>query len=120
MLLAAAAIVYLWGASRQRAQETARAHDAAPRRGGWPAWRTACFLAGLTVVAIALMSGVDADSERLLSVHMVQHLLLSLLGPTLLLCAAPVRLALASGSRGLRATLAALLSSRLVRTLTHP
>jgi cytochrome c oxidase assembly factor CtaG len=71
-------------------------------------------------VAIALMSGIDADSERLLSVHMVQHLLLSLLGPTLLLCAAPVRLALASGSRELRATLAALLSSPLVRKLTHP
>jgi cytochrome c oxidase assembly factor CtaG len=120
LLLAAAAALYLRGAARLRARSTAPAPDATARRRAWPVLRTACFLCGLAVVAIALMSGIDADSERLLSVHMVQHLLLSLLAPTLLLCAAPVRLALASGSHGLRATLAAWLSTRFVRTLAHP
>ena len=92
----------------------------ARRRAGWPALRTLSFLAGLGVLAIALMSGVDRASEQLLSVHMVQHLLLSLLAPALLLYGAPVRLALGAGSRTLREGLAAVLSSRAVRVLTRP
>jgi cytochrome c oxidase assembly factor CtaG len=90
-------------------------------RGGWPAKRSACFAAGLSTIAIALESGVDRiGDEELLSVHTAQHLLLGLLAPTLLLFGAPVRLALAAGTRPLRRRLAAVLSSRPVRILTRP
>ncbi len=90
-------------------------------RGDWPSWRAACFSAGLITIAVALESGVDRiGDEALLSVHTAQHMLLALLAPALLLCGAPVRLALAAGTRPLRATLAAALSSRAVTLLTRP
>lgn len=86
----------------------------------WSRWRIASFLAGLIVLAAALLSGIDTDGEELLSVHVIQHLLLIVLAPTLLLCGAPVRLALRASSAGLRAQIGALLRRRLVRFLTKP
>ncbi len=68
-------------------------------RGGWPRWRTGSFLAGVAVVLIALQSGIDAYDDQLLSVHMVQHMLLLMLAPVLVLGGAPTALAL----RALRA-----------------
>jgi putative membrane protein len=78
-------------------------------RGRWTAWRAASFLGGLVALAAALMSGIDTYAERLLSVHMLQHLILMLLAPALLLAGAPLRLALAAGSPSARRALAALL-----------
>ena len=48
---------------------------------------------------MALLSGIDAYADDLLSVHMVQHMLLMMVAPVLLLWGAPVRLALARQSR---------------------
>jgi cytochrome c oxidase assembly factor CtaG len=112
--LLAAGALYAWGLARVRAQARAAA------RGRWPLWRAASFTAGLLTLAVALLSGVDRISDELLSVHIAQHMLLALLAPVLLLCGAPVRLALAAGSRSSRAALGALLASRPIRTLTHP
>jgi putative membrane protein len=87
----------------------------------WPAWRTASFAAGLATLAVALESGVDEIGDReLLSVHTAQHMLLALLAPALLLYGAPVRLALAAGSRRARGWIAASLSSAPVRLLSRP
>jgi putative membrane protein len=109
-LLLAAAVLYGAGVTGLR------------RRGGraWPLARAASFAAGLLAIALALMSGIDELSDELLSVHMAQHLLLALLAPGLLLYGAPVRLALAAGSPGLRAALARVLSCRAIRALVHP
>ena len=63
-------------------------------KGRWPPGRTAAFLAGVAVVVIALQSGIDAYDDRLLSVHMVQHMLLLLVAPALILVGRPVVLAL--------------------------
>ncbi len=60
----------------------------------WPAWRAACFAAGVGVVLVALQSGVDGYDDRLLSDHMVQHMLLLMVAPVLLLLGRPVTLAL--------------------------
>jgi putative membrane protein len=60
----------------------------------WPARRSVCFGAGLAVLAVALLSGVDVWADRLQSVHMVQHTLLLLVAPPLLCAGAPVSLAL--------------------------
>jgi putative membrane protein len=106
LALAAAAALYVRGSIRAGA--------------GWSRLRTASFLAGLGALALALMSGIDRYAEQLLSVHMVQHLLLALIAPALLLAGAPVRLALATGSRRLRRRLAAALGSRPGRALAHP
>jgi len=47
--------------------------------------RLACFLAGLALVAVALLSPVDRLGEQLFLMHMVQHLLLLDLAPLLCL-----------------------------------
>jgi putative membrane protein len=86
----------------------------------WPPWRTLSFAGGLFALALALMSGVDGYADELLSVHMVQHLLLALVAPALLLLGAPVRLALGSTPPALRAGLATVLSSRTVHGLSRP
>jgi cytochrome c oxidase assembly factor CtaG len=106
VVLTATAALYVWGLLRLS--------------GRWPVWRAISFLCGLLTLGVALMSGVDSLADELLSVHMVQHLLLVLLAPALLVCGAPVRLALAAGSHSSRSVLATLLSSGLVRLLTRP
>ncbi|TMK27287.1 MAG: cytochrome c oxidase assembly protein [Actinobacteria bacterium] len=103
-LLAAAALLYAAGALRT------------PQ---WPIARVCAFLGGLGVLALALLSGLDAYSARLLSVHMVQHLLLMLAAPALLLCGAPVRLALAAVPRW-RRPISRLLHRAPLRLLVHP
>jgi putative copper resistance protein D len=79
-------------------------------RGRWPLRRTACFASGIAVVLVALQSGVDAYDERLLSVHMVQHMLLLLPAPLLLLEGRPLILVLRSLDRPHRAMLLTLLA----------
>lgn len=86
----------------------------------WPWVRGASFLAGLLVLITALLSGIDTYSEELLSVHVVQHLLLVLIAPALLLWGAPVRLALRSSPPATRARLAWVLRGPWVRFLTRP
>jgi putative membrane protein len=66
----------------------------AARRRCWPLRRTASFLAGIAVILVALQSGIDAYDAQLLSDHMVQHLLLLVVAPPLLLGGRPVILAL--------------------------
>lgn len=41
-----------------------------------PAWRRACFVAGLLVLALALSPPVDKLAEQLLVAHMAEHLLI--------------------------------------------
>jgi putative copper resistance protein D len=75
-------------------------------RGRWPARRTISFLAGIGCVLIALQSGIDAYDDQLLSVHMVQHMLLLMGAPPLLLGGRPVVLTLRSLSPARRSALA--------------
>ncbi len=91
---------------------------AARRVSGWPRWRVASFVAGVGCVVVALQSGVDAFGDRMLSEHMIQHLLLLELAPLLLLGGRPAILALRAAPRAHRATLA----RRLIRLspLTRP
>ncbi|HWF73784.1 MAG TPA: cytochrome c oxidase assembly protein [Solirubrobacteraceae bacterium] len=87
-------------------------------RGRWPAGRTLSFLAGTACVLVALQSGIDAYDDRLLSVHMVQHMLLLLLAPLLILGGRPVILALRTLHGEHRRTLARALTR--LRGVTRP
>jgi putative membrane protein len=78
--VAAVAMVYLWAIRRAR--------------GSWPLRRTLSFLAGLASAVVALQSGIDAYDDRMLSVHMVQHMLLLMVVPALLIGGQPLILAL--------------------------
>ncbi len=91
---------------------------AARRVKGWPRWRTASFVAGVGCVVVALQSGIDAFGDRLLSEHMIQHLLLLELAPLLLLGGRPTILMLRAAPRAHRPKIA----RRLMRLsqLTRP
>lgn len=103
------AVAYVWAAVRVSRTGSA-----------WPRIRTGAFLAGLAVLAASLESGIDAYSAELLSVHMVQHVLLTLVAAPLLLLGAPVTLALRALPRSARRPLAAAVTSRAARALAHP
>src|SRR5262249_1646436 len=80
-----AGAAYLWGAWR-----VGRRHPARP----WPWWRTALFLGGLAVVILATETGIGAYDDVLAWDHMVQHLLLLMVAPPLLVAGQPVTLLL--------------------------
>ena len=108
----AAAVAYLvaWRAVNAR-------HPVSPIS----AWRLAAWLGGLLVIVVALDSPIDLLAEDLLSVHMVQHLLLTLVAPPLLALGAPVLLLLRFSRPNLRANvLLPVLHSRLVRVAGAP
>jgi putative membrane protein len=55
-----------------------------------PAWRAVAFASGLLTAWIALASPVDALNAFLLSAHMLQHMLLMMVAPPLILLGAPL------------------------------
>ena len=57
----------------------------------WPPWRTALFLLGLLSLLLALASGLDVLAAQSFSIHMVQHMLLTVVAAPLLMVGAPVR-----------------------------
>jgi putative copper resistance protein D len=94
-----------------------RAHPATPV----PKWRITAWLAGLAVIAVALVSAVDVYADSLFSVHMVQHLLLTMVAPPLLAIGAPVTLALRVAPASVRrSALLPILHSRLVKAISWP
>jgi putative copper resistance protein D len=92
----------------------------------WPWWRTLAWGAGCVSLFAVTGTWVNGYSMVLFSVHMTQHMVLSLITPLLLLVAAPVTLALRTLPRGRgaagvpRALLLNALHSRLGRFLAHP
>ena len=78
--LLAGAVLALWAYRRGRLRRPRRASDA---------WRAGCFTAGLAVIAVALVSPLDALSGALASAHMVQHVLLLLVVAPLLALSSP-------------------------------
>jgi putative copper resistance protein D len=86
----------------------------------WPLRRTIPYLSGLAVIGIATQSGVAAYDTTYFTDHVVQHLLLGMLGPVLLALGAPVTLALQASRRDTRRRLLKVLHGRAVRVLTHP
>lgn len=53
-------------------------------------WRSVAYLSGLVVLGIALMSPIDVLSGQFFYMHMIQHLLLVMIAPPLLLVADPM------------------------------
>ncbi|MCV7173306.1 bifunctional copper resistance protein CopD/cytochrome c oxidase assembly protein [Mycobacterium manitobense] len=109
------AAVYLLGVRRLR------------RRGdAWPAGRTAAWLCGCAALLITTSSGIGRYMPAMFSVHMVAHMLLSMLVPILLALGGPTTLALRAlptagrGAPGPREWLLAALHSRVSRFLTNP
>ncbi len=110
LCVAATAFAYMASDARVR-----RAHGR-----GAPRERIFAFLAGLTVIVVALSGPIDRGAEGSFTVHMVQHLLLTMVAAPLLLIGAPMILALRAWPGRPRRRLLAVLHSAPVRLLTHP
>jgi cytochrome c oxidase assembly factor CtaG len=105
------AALYLWGVVRVR-----REHPARP----WPRWRTGIFLAGLAVTVISLQSGIGTYDDVLFWDHMVQHLLLIMVVPPLLIFGQPLTLLLHASRNPLHTWVKRILRSRVASFLTWP
>ncbi|MEU4797728.1 cytochrome c oxidase assembly protein [Streptomyces sp. NPDC023327] len=97
------------------------------RRGDkWPVGRTISFVTGILTVLLVMCTKLNDYGMVMFSVHMVQHMVISMLSPILLLLGAPITLALrglpaaARGHKGPREWLLWLLHSRYMRIVTHP
>ncbi|MCQ6554873.1 cytochrome c oxidase assembly protein [Streptomyces sp. C10-9-1] len=107
--------LYGWGVVRLR------------RRGdAWPVSRTVMFTVGVLSVALVMCTRLNDYGMVMFSVHMVQHMVISMLSPIVLLLGAPITLALRAlpvagrGRSGPRELLLKLLHSRYIRVVTHP
>ncbi len=92
------------------------------RRGDLWSWaRTLSFcVGGLGSLVVATSSSLAAYDTVLLSMHMVQHMLLSMLAPVFLALGAPVTLALRTLPKRSRGWLLAVLHSRLAAAVSFP
>lgn len=99
--LALAALAYLLGACPSRIT----------------LWRRCALLAGLGVIGLALASPLDDLADRLLSAHMLQHLLLMLVAAPLLVAGVPLRAAWRLLPRVGRRALGRALQRRVARAL---
>lgn len=112
----ALAVLYVVGVRRLR------------RRGdAWPIGRTVGWLCGCAALLVGTSSGIGRYGPAMFSVHMGQHMILSMLVPILLVLGAPVTLALRalpamgrSAPPGPREWLLAAVHSPPARFLTHP
>lgn len=97
------------------------------RRGDkWQAGRTLSFVAGILTILLVMCTKLNDYGMVMFSVHMVQHMVISMLSPILILMGAPITLALralpvaARGSKGPREWLLWVLQSRYMKIITHP
>ena len=111
VLVVVLAALYLEGARR-----VARRHPARP----WPWWRTGMFLAGLAVIVLATESGIGVYDDVLFWDHMIQHLMLIMVAPALLVAGAPVTLLMHASRNPLHTWVKRAVRSRVVTWLTWP
>jgi cytochrome c oxidase assembly factor CtaG len=110
-LTAITAVLYLWGVWCVQ-----RRHPARP----WPLWRTAFFLGGLVVIVLATQTGIGAYDDVLFWDHMVQHLMLIMIAPPMLVVGQPVTLLLHASRNPLHTWTKRAIRSRVVTFLTWP
>ena len=90
-----------------------------------PPWRAVSFLLGLFSLWVALASPMDVFNGFVLTAHMLQHMVLMMIAPPLVLMGAPL-VPMVRGLAGLcrtrvcRTVLELALAGRIGRTLTHP
>lgn len=93
---------------------------AAVRARNWPKSRFAWFFAALAVTAVAVGGSVNVYSGVLFSMHMVQHLLLIMVIPALLILGRPLELLRTTAGDRTRRVLSRLAHARIMLVLTHP
>lgn len=103
-------VLYLWGVWRLRVRGDA-----------WPAVRTWSWcVGGIGTAVVAGMSALGAYDTVLFSVHMVQHMMLTMITPVFLAIGAPVTLLLRNLGAGGRRRVMRILHSLPLRVLFNP
>ncbi|WP_066904735.1 cytochrome c oxidase assembly protein [Millisia brevis] len=110
------AVLYLIGVRRLR------------RRGdAWPVGRTVAWLLGCGFLLFTTSSGIGVYAPLMFSIHMISHMMLSMLVPVLLVLGGPITLALRAlppagrgGPPGPREWILAAVHSPVSRFLTQP
>ncbi len=97
------------------------------RRGDkWPILRLAAWIVGLTALFYITSGAPAVYGKVLFSMHMVDHMALTMVAPLFLVIGAPVTLALkalssrADGTRGPREWILVLVHSKFSAVITHP
>lgn len=86
-----------------------------------PRRRTLAFVGGMTALAFALLSGIDRYDTTLFSVHMAQHVLVTLVAAPLIAVSGPVTLLLRVASPATRRRwILPVLHARITRFLAFP
>ena len=97
------------------------------RRGDrWPVWKAVTWVSAMVILWFTTSSGLYVYGIFLFSIHMVAHMILSMLIPLLMVLSTPVTLAAraitarSDGSRGPREWMMAVVHSRYLGVLGHP
>jgi len=110
-----AAAYYIAGVARLRARGDA-----------WPVGRTIAFLLGISMIIWTTNSGLATYSSVSFSLHMSQHMMLSMIAPILLVLGTPITLALRAippttgGRRGPREWIIWAINSPVAKFVTNP
>jgi putative copper resistance protein D len=110
LVIIAAGVLYAVGV-RRRAIQSGRP---------WSTARQAAMAGALAVALVATQSGIGSHEGDRMSVHMVQHVLLGMVVPLLVVLSAPLTLALQTAKPGTRRVLRRAIHSPAARVLTHP
>jgi cytochrome c oxidase assembly factor CtaG len=86
----------------------------------WPRWRTLAFLGGLGAITVAAQGWVGVRDDASLADHMIQHLLLIMVAPPLLIAGRPVTLLLHTVRNPWHTRVKRLIRSRPLTALTWP
>lgn len=92
----------------------------------WPVSRTVWWTLGIATILLVTATGLDGYGMELFSVHMVQHMVLSMLSPIFLALGAPITLLLRvlpariHGGWSARKIVLVVLHSRVAQFFTHP
>ncbi|WP_448315962.1 cytochrome c oxidase assembly protein [Streptomyces sp. CO7] len=111
LVLTALACGFLLGARRARRRNPER---------GWSSRRSASFLTGLGLLAVALLPPLGPAAHSDFRAHMAQHLLIGMYAPLALVLAAPVTLLLRVLPAASARRVTAVLHSAPARLLAHP
>ncbi|MFF7971164.1 cytochrome c oxidase assembly protein [Streptomyces sp. NPDC007905] len=111
LLLLAVAGGYLLAARRARRRNPVQ---------GWSARRSTSFLAGLALLALALLPPLAPAAHSDFRAHMAQHMLIGMYAPPALVLAAPVTLLLRTLPTARARRVTTVLHSRPARVAAHP
>ncbi|MGI8578455.1 MAG: cytochrome c oxidase assembly protein [Nocardioidaceae bacterium] len=90
------------------------------RTGGLAWWRIMCMVLGLGALVVTVNSALETYSHSLFWVHMVQHLLLIMVVPALVIAGHPLTLLVQVTPARTQRVIRSILSSRAVAVITHP